>query len=163
MLQYCFCFMFFVCLFVFWPWDMCDFSSLTRDWICTLCVGRQSLTAEPSGKSPRSYFLINPFMADEVEWRGMQKRKEAEWLGWRSSENGEPFIRTLSLVKEAMATYLLPHLQPFSQSPSNEWWRRVLRNNHGFQFLYLIFDILRSCWPWRICPSQGYLILRGSE
>ena len=42
------------------------------------------LTTE-SVKSPRSHFLVNPFMADEVEWRGMQRRKETEWLGWRSS------------------------------------------------------------------------------
>ena len=42
------------------------------------------LTIE-SGKSPRSHFLVNPFMADEVEWMGMQRRKETEWLGWRSS------------------------------------------------------------------------------
>ena len=38
------------------------------------------LTTEPSGKSPRSHFLINPFIADEVEWRGKQRRR---WQrGW---------------------------------------------------------------------------------
>ena len=39
LLQYCFSFIY---LF-FCPWVMWDLSSQTRDWIFTLCIGRQSL------------------------------------------------------------------------------------------------------------------------
>ena len=39
LLQYCFC-----CLCsIFWLWVTWNLSSLTRDWTCTSCIGRQSL------------------------------------------------------------------------------------------------------------------------
>ena len=41
LLQYCFCFMFWV--FFFWPWGMWYFISPTRDQTCTPCFRRWSL------------------------------------------------------------------------------------------------------------------------
>ena len=40
LLHHCFCFL---CFSFFWPWGMWVFSSLTRDWTHTPCVGRWSL------------------------------------------------------------------------------------------------------------------------
>ena len=40
LLQYCFCFMF----WVFWPWGMWNLDSPTRDWTRTPCIGRGGLS-----------------------------------------------------------------------------------------------------------------------
>ena len=54
LLQFCFCFMF----LVFWPWGMCDLSSLTREWIRTPYTGRQRLNHCTTREISKPYFLM---------------------------------------------------------------------------------------------------------
>ena len=56
-LQYCFCFIY------FWPWDMWDLSSPTRDWTRTPCIGRWS----PSHWTTREIQVIFAVVVWEVE------------------------------------------------------------------------------------------------
>ena len=51
LLQYCFCFMF----WFFWPWDMWNFSSLTRDQTHAPCIGGWSLNHWTTRDGPRIY------------------------------------------------------------------------------------------------------------
>ena len=55
LLQYCLC-------FVFWPQDMWDFSSPTRDWTCIPCIGRWSLNHWSTKEIPTYFFWIYLFL-----------------------------------------------------------------------------------------------------
>ena len=48
LLQHCLCFM----IWFFWPWGLCDLSSLTGDLTCTPGIGRWSRNTGLPGKSP---------------------------------------------------------------------------------------------------------------
>ena len=52
--KYCFCFMF----WFFWPRGMWDLSSLTRDWTCTSCIGRWSLSHWTTREVPVNHSLL---------------------------------------------------------------------------------------------------------
>ena len=51
-LHWIFCNITSVLCFGFWPQGMWDIRSLTRDWTCTPCIGRQSLNHWTSRKVP---------------------------------------------------------------------------------------------------------------
>ena len=59
LLQDYFCFMFVFFFLVFWLWGMWDLRSLARDWIHTLCIGKEVLTTGPLGEDPICLLFIS--------------------------------------------------------------------------------------------------------
>ena len=48
-----------VLCFGFWPQDMCDLNSPTKDWTHTPCIGRWSLNPWTTRKVPGFFFFLN--------------------------------------------------------------------------------------------------------
>ena len=55
---------------VFWPWGLCDLSSLTRDWIPATCIGKRSLNPSTTREIP--YISIKSFIMSMLSttWTG---------------------------------------------------------------------------------------------
>ena len=87
LLIFIFCFFFF---FNFWLQNMWDLSFLTRDWTCTLCIGKWSLNHWTTREVPLCWALLIVFVCILLQ----RELREAECqVTWENLETSWNYLR----------------------------------------------------------------------
>ena len=141
---------------VFWPWGLCDLSSLTRDWIPATCIGRWSLNPSTTREIP--YISIKSFIMSMLftTWTGfivtqsrrlklesnilfLAKELENHWQHFKSYEHTQC---------QDLGFYTILHQRKLSSSEKRQvpGLRQI---NHKMSQDYLVPEIWEVLKEWR--------------
>ena len=93
---------------VFWPQSMCEFSSLTRDWTCTPCIGRQNLNNWMITWEVPATFLV--YYVSGISW---------VWCHWNTKIRNNFFWNFLEIISFLKFHFCL--LSYLRKSYTHDW------------------------------------------